>query len=34
VTWARDDAKLDGVRALLADEGLDALVVRAPDDVL
>ena len=34
MTWARDDAKLDGVRALLADEGLDALVVRAPDDVL
>ena len=32
--WERDDAKLDRVRALMADEGLDALVVRAPDDVL
>jgi Xaa-Pro aminopeptidase len=34
VTWQRDDAKLDRVRALMADEELDALVVRAPDDVL
>jgi Xaa-Pro dipeptidase len=34
VTWPRDDAKLDRVRALMADEGLDALVVRAPDNVL
>jgi Xaa-Pro dipeptidase len=34
VTWLRDDAKLDRVRRLLADEGLDALVVRAPDNVL
>jgi Xaa-Pro aminopeptidase len=34
VSWARDDAKLDRVRALMADEGLDALVVRAPDNVL
>jgi Xaa-Pro aminopeptidase len=34
MTWARDDAKLDRVRALMADEGLDALVVRAPDNVL
>jgi Xaa-Pro dipeptidase len=34
VTWARDDAKLDRVRGLMADEGLDALVVRAPDNVL
>ena len=32
--YPRDDAKLDRVRALLADEELDALVVRAPDDVL
>ena len=32
--WARDDAKLDRVRALMADEGLDAIVVRAPDNVL
>jgi Xaa-Pro aminopeptidase len=34
VTWPRDDAKLERVRALMADEGLDALVVRAPDNVL
>ena len=32
--WARDDAKLERVRSLMADEGLDALVVRAPDNVL
>jgi Xaa-Pro aminopeptidase len=32
--WPRDDAKLDRVRTLMADEGLDALVVRAPDNVL
>jgi Xaa-Pro aminopeptidase len=34
VRWERDDAKLDRVRALMAEEGLDALVVRAPDNVL
>jgi Xaa-Pro aminopeptidase len=34
VTWPRDDAKLDRVRRLMAEEGLDALVVRAPDNVL
>jgi Xaa-Pro aminopeptidase len=34
VPWPRDDAKLDRVRALLADRELDALVVRAPDNVL
>jgi Xaa-Pro dipeptidase len=34
VTWARDEAKLDRVRALMAEEELDALVVRAPDNVL
>jgi Xaa-Pro dipeptidase len=34
VTWTRDDAKLDRVRALMAEEELDALVVRAPDNVL
>jgi Xaa-Pro aminopeptidase len=34
VSWARDDAKLDRVRSLMADEDLDALVVRAPDNVL
>jgi Xaa-Pro aminopeptidase len=32
--WPRDDAKLDRVRARMADEGLDTLVVRAPDNVL
>src|SRR6478735_10004670 len=32
--WPRDDAKLDRVRALMRDRGLDALVVRAPDNVL
>jgi Xaa-Pro aminopeptidase len=34
LTWPRDDAKLDRVRALMAERGLDALVVRAPDNVL
>jgi len=34
MAWARDDAKLDRVRALMAERGLDALVVRAPDNVL
>src|SRR5882724_13473986 len=34
VTWPRDDAKLDRVQALMAEEELDALVVRAPDNVL
>jgi Xaa-Pro aminopeptidase len=34
VSWARDDAKLDRVRALMAEQELDALVVRAPDNVL
>lgn len=34
MSWPRDDAKLDRVRALMADRGLDALVVRAPDNVL
>src|SRR5687767_830261 len=34
MTWPRDDAKLERVRALMAERGLDALVVRAPDDVL
>src|SRR5438046_7207002 len=32
--WTRDDAKLDRVRALMDEEGIDALVVRAPDNVL
>jgi Xaa-Pro aminopeptidase len=34
VSWPRDDAKLERVRAFMAEEGLDALVVRAPDNVL
>ncbi|HKD94636.1 MAG TPA: Xaa-Pro peptidase family protein [Gaiellaceae bacterium] len=34
MSWPRDDAKLDRVRALMAEERLDALVVRAPDSVL
>jgi Xaa-Pro aminopeptidase len=34
VTWPRDDAKLDRARAALADHDLDAVVVRAPDNVL
>ena len=34
MTWTRDDAKLERVRALMADEELDMLVVRAPDNVL
>src|SRR5579884_616256 len=32
--WPRDDAKLERVRALMAEQDLDALVVRAPDNVL
>src|SRR4051812_27113331 len=34
MTWPRDDAKLERVRALMAEQELDALVVRAPDNVL
>jgi Xaa-Pro aminopeptidase len=34
VSWPRDEAKLDRVRALMAEQELDALVVRAPDNVL
>jgi Xaa-Pro aminopeptidase len=34
VSWERDDAKLERVRALMAERDLDALVVRAPDNVL
>jgi Xaa-Pro dipeptidase len=34
VIWPRDDAKLDRVRSLMAEQGLDALVVRSPDNVL
>jgi Xaa-Pro dipeptidase len=34
VSWARDSAKLERVQRLMAERGLDALVVRAPDNVL
>ena len=34
MTWPRDDIKLERVRALMDQEDLDALVVRAPDNVL
>jgi Xaa-Pro aminopeptidase len=34
MSWARDLAKLQLVRELMAEEELDALVVRAPDNVL
>src|SRR6476660_10594371 len=34
VSWPRDDAKLERVRALMDEHGLDALVVRAPDNVV
>jgi Xaa-Pro aminopeptidase len=34
MAWPRDDAKLERVRTLMAEQELDALVVRAPDNVL
>jgi Xaa-Pro aminopeptidase len=34
LSWPRDEPKLERVRALMAEDGLDALVVRAPDNVL
>jgi Xaa-Pro aminopeptidase len=34
MTWPRDDAKLDRVRGLMTEHDVDALVVRAPDNVL
>jgi Xaa-Pro dipeptidase len=34
VSWLRDGEKLDRVRAAMAEQELDALVVRAPDNVL
>ena len=34
MAWPRDEAKLERVRALMAERELDALVVRAPDNVL
>jgi len=34
MSWPRDDAKLDRVRKLMRERGIEALVVRAPDNVL
>ncbi len=34
MSWPRDTTKLDRVRAAMAEQELDALVVRAPDNVL
>jgi Xaa-Pro aminopeptidase len=34
LSWSQDDAKLERVRALMGERELDALVVRAPDNVL
>ena len=34
MAWPRDDAKLDRVRTLMGEQGLDAIVARAPDNVL
>ena len=34
MSWPRDDAKLERVRARMGEQELDALVVRAPDNVL
>jgi Xaa-Pro aminopeptidase len=34
MSWERDETKLDRVRVLMAEAELDALVVRAPDNVL
>ena len=34
MSWPRDDAKLDRVRALMEERGLDAIVARTPDNVL
>jgi Xaa-Pro dipeptidase len=34
MSWSRDDAKLERVRGLMGEHELDAVVVRAPDNVL
>ena len=34
MAWARDDAKLERARSLMAAAGLDVIVARAPDNVL
>src|SRR5207248_5619170 len=33
-SWPRDEAKLERIRALMTEENLDAIVARAPDNVL
>ena len=34
MSWPRDDAKLDRVRSLMAAQGVDLIVARAPDNVV
>jgi Xaa-Pro dipeptidase len=34
VPWSRDDAKLERVRTLMAEQSMDAIVARAPDNVV
>ena len=34
MAWPKDEAKLNRVRALMKDQGVSALVVRAPDNIL
>ena len=34
MSWARDDAKLERVRELMAEQGIDAIVARAPDGTI
>ena len=34
MSWPRDEPKLQRVRTLMTEQGLDALVVRAPDNVV
>src|ERR671937_2276839 len=34
MSWPRDEAKLERMRALMVEHDLDGLVVRAPDNVL
>ena len=34
MTWLRDETKLARVQSLLAEQDLDALVVRAPDNIV
>ena len=34
MSWPPDDAKLERVRGLMAEQGINAIVARAPDNVL